>query len=379
MANICVNCINEDDYKKYIKNNGKRRKCSYCSNTNKCIDVELLANEVDEDYRCNYKLNEKFGDSPSNIISEMLGLYNETIADDLVNILSEREERSVNQGADALYDEGSLYVPQTNYGNVSEHIEIWEWFCSDIKHRTRFFNNEFIDRFNNLFNDLDRFKYNNISCIREIKMNDTDAVFYRARRTKDEKEEITILNNPESELSAPPSKYAKSGRMNPRGVSVFYGAYDIKTCIAEIRASVTENVISGQFKLNKSITVLDLTILKEIEEPRYYQGDDIDNLQGVFYFLRHFSSEISKPIHSDDSELEYLPSQAFAEYLSNYYKIKIDAIIYPSTQTNNEGKNIALLGRAAEIKSTGDDYLSLVSDSIEIHQIQGLHYDILAR
>lgn len=377
MINVCVNCINNKDYKNYIKSTGKKRKCSYCSNTKKCIDIESLANEVDDDYRDKFKLTNDFldGDTPSHLISEMLGLDNKSIADHLVSILSEREERNVNQGADAMYDADSLYTSQPNYGNFGEYMEIWEWFCSDIKHRTRFFNNEFIDKFNDLFNDLDRFKYNDISCIREININDTDATFYRARRIKNENEKQAILNHPENKLSAPPPKLAQTGRMNPRGVPVFYGAYDIKTCIAEIRASVTENIISGQFKLNKSITVLDLTILKDIEEPPCYQGDDIDKLQGAFYFLRQFSSEITKPIHSDDSELEYLPSQAFSEYLSNYYKIKIDAIIYPSTQTNNKGRNIALLSHVSQIRN---GYLSLVDDSVEIHEVKGIDYDIFS-
>lgn len=359
--NICVDCVTDDYYKKYIKDNGKRRKCSYCPNKNKkCIDLESLADEVDADYRASYEPNEDCGDYPSNIISEMLGLDNEMIADKLVDILSERENRDVNQGADAFYDADRLYVTQPNLGNFGDHMETWEWFCSTIKHQTRFFNQQFLNDLDGLFKELDKFKCDNISPVREISPDDADALFYRARRAANSKEEAEILNNPNGELAAPPPNKSNSGRMNPKGVSVFYGAYEIKTCIAEIRLLVGEKAISGQFKLKKPITILDLTLLKEIDEPRYYAGDDIDNLAGLFYFLRHFASEISKPIHPNDADLEYLPTQAFSEYLNHHYKKRIDAIIYSSSQTKyNEGKNIVILGRAAEIRGDEDDYLSL--------------------
>lgn len=374
MTNVCVDCINNEDYKSYIKSTGKKRKCSYCSNTKKCIDIESLANEVDEYYRDNFKPTNGLGDTPSDIISEMLGLDND-IADYLVSILSKKEEHDVNQGETAMYDADSSYTTQPNYGNFGEYMETWEWFCSDIKHRTRFFNHEFIDKFNELFKDLAKFKCDGISCIREIKINDDDAIFYRARRVKNEEEKQAVLTNPESELSAPPPEFAQAGRMNSRGISVLYGAYEIKTCIAEIRASVNEEVISGQFKLKKSIKALDLSILKESDEQRYYQGDDIEHLQGLFYFLRDFSREISKPIHSNDSDLEYLPSQAFSEYLSYFHKTKIDAIIYPSTQTNNKGRNIALLSHVSQIRN---GYLSLVDDSVEIHEVKGVDYKVFS-
>jgi hypothetical protein len=119
--------------------------------------------------------------------------------------------------------------------------------------------------------------------------------------------------------------------MNPAGVSVFYGAFKQETCISEIKCSVGEIAIIGQFKLVKPITVLDLTVLSKIEEPSYSDALDIDESVGLFYFFKRFSYEISKPIrYSDsyDSYLEYLPTQALSEYFT--YILKIDAVIYPS-------------------------------------------------
>ena len=60
--------------------------------------MEILADEVDDAYREDYEPKD-FGDTPSFIISEMLEAEQE-IADDIANILSEREERDVHKGAE---------------------------------------------------------------------------------------------------------------------------------------------------------------------------------------------------------------------------------------------------------------------------------------
>jgi RES domain-containing protein len=372
--NVCVDCINENYYKEYVKNNGTEGKCNYCKNKEIkiCISIDSLANEVDDIYRADYEPSENSGDTPSYIISEMLCLDNEKIANDLVYILSERETRDVHQGADALYDSDGLYITQPTFGNVDKHMETWEMFCYTIKHDTRFFNKESLDLLDSLFSELDKFKVDNtISPVRKINPDDSDTIFYRARKANSSDEISQFSKNPIKELNAPPPHKTSSGRMNPIGVSVFYGAFELKTCIAEIRLAVGELAVSGQFKLEKSITVLDLTVLDQIDEPQCYSGDDSDNLYGLFHFLRRFSQEISKPILPNNSELEYLATQAFSEYLCNHYKEKIDAIIYPSSQIK-EGKNIVIFNH---IVNSGS-YLSLLDGMLDEHEVLAIDYNI---
>ncbi len=260
---VCLDCIGNEDYKTFIKEQGiKRKTCDYCKKRRTCINLDLLSEKVDEEYRDSYAPSAS-GEPPSEIISQMLELDNlEELADDLVDLLSERESRNVDQGADPLYDDDCLYGAnmENDYGNALEHNERWDYFCGDIKHKTRFFNNELIQSLNSLFSELDTFEYVNKRPIRIIEPNVLEeAVFYRARYAPDSHEKI--YSNPSVELGPPPPFAASSGRMNPVGVSVFYGAFERKTCIAEIRIPVGEIAISGQFKLEKPITVLDLTVL----------------------------------------------------------------------------------------------------------------------
>jgi len=79
------------------------------------------------------------------------------------------------------------------------------------------------------------------------------------------------------------------------------------------------------------------------------ENDDGCSHNDRLAFLQKFSAEISKPISPHKEPLDYMPTQAFAEYLSNYYEPKIDAVIYSSTQTNGKGKNIVFLNRANKV------------------------------
>ena len=381
---VCLDCIGNEDYKTFIKEEGDEGiECDYCKIEGICITLDLLADQIDEEYRANYEPSDS-GDLPSDIISVMLELDDlPELREDLVAILSDSESRDVSQGADALYDNDSLYgrKEKISYGNVAEHHDTWGYFCRQIKYKTRFFNNELIKWLDSLFSEINNFKYeNNKSPIRIIDPSDSEATFYRARCATDSQERI--CTNPSLELGPPPEDIAYTGRMNPVGVSVFYGAFERKTCIAEIRLPVGETAISGQFKLEKKITVLDLTVLNRINEPLDSANAD-DNQWGLLHFLKHFSAEISEPVQSQNANLEYLPTQAFSEYLANYYQTKkIDAIIYPSAQTNYEGKNIVILNHAAKVKENSDYendegmYLSFVSNSLMGHKIKAIDYDI---
>ena len=94
--------------------------------------------------------------SPSEIISEMLMLDNSagSLDIDLVCFLSEKES-----GSSRYKDEEPMYsyctvsekYPQINDG--TKHKELWDDFCNQIKHRTRFFNIKIIYNLIKSYND----------------------------------------------------------------------------------------------------------------------------------------------------------------------------------------------------------------------------------
>jgi hypothetical protein len=382
---VCSECAGSNDLKQDIFDVEKETKtCNYCGRRRLCISLNSLANAVDTVYRENYEQCTS-GASPSEIISaEILELDGSAgkLDDDLVSILSDRESGSKYKDAEPMYDEGMTYSSLSEkYAPIndgSEHMELWSYFCQRIKHRTRFFNAEMIDWLDMIFSDIGKFSYENgAKPIRTIRPTDLDAVFFRARVAANSEERIKICCHPAQELSPPPVHLTANGRMNPIGIPVFYAAFERETCIAEIRLPVGETAISGQFKLEKSITIFDLTVLDKIhseETIRQSASHDFDSFEDRLAFLNKFSAEISKPVLPKKEALDYMPTQALVEYLAYHYKPNIDAVVYESTQTNGKGKNIVFLNHAAKIASSqgfksgtykaiwGDNYYHIAPD-----------------
>jgi hypothetical protein len=148
--------------------------------------------------------------------------------------------------------------------------------------------------------------------------------------------------------------------MNASGVVAFYGAFDLDTCVAELRPSVGSLVAGCQFEITEPLCVLDMTRFHaEPKELNLFAPDHIRRA-AQSRFLRRFMEEIAQPISQTDEHLDYIPTQAVAEYLAHHHeftfagrKRRIEAVIYASAQ-NPKGKNIAILGEAARVKATID-------------------------
>ena len=361
---VCSDCAGNSKIKEGVFSEEEERKnCDYCKNELLCISLESLAEIVDDHYSGNYEPCHS-GRKPSEIISELLELDESAgkLDTDLVSILCDRELHGRNKGVYSIYDEDKVYCSHSEkYPPIidgREHKELWDTYCNKIKHQTRYFNSQVIEWLNSIFLDLNKIiPKNTILPIRPMKPTDSDAVFYRARQASNAQEKIKICCHPTQELNSPPVNIANAGRMNAIGISVFYAAFDTETCIAELRLPVGENIISGQFKLEQPITILDLTVLEKIDPDNITnenvqdacENDDVYSHKDRLAFLQKFSAEISKPISPHKEPLDYMPTQAFAEYLSHYYEPKIDAVIYSSTQTNGKGKNIVFLNRASKV------------------------------
>lgn len=354
---VCSDCMGDPILSEQIAKDKNINTCGYCNNKNPCITLRELAEKVDIVYRENYQLGEEYpsyinsddrvgweqkGDYPETIISEMLEVE-QSVASDITEFLSEQEQYDVVRcGANAVYDDTSFY--QEKEISAGEHIFIWEEFCAKLKHKSRFYNESTISLLNDLFSEIQDLKLaDEKSPIRIIGGEKKERFIFRARKATSEKDRIRICLNPGRELGPPPQHKAKAARMNPTGISVFYGALERETCLAEIRLIPGEMAISGKFEIIKPLTALDLTALKKVYlnlsmfDPRYFQK------KSKLKFLRNFESMINLPVLPDDEPLDYIPSQALVEYLSDHFNPRIDAIIYSSIQNDKQGKNIAIL------------------------------------
>lgn len=361
---VCSECAgsNENIKEDIFAEEAESETCGYCKEQRSCIAIASLAEVVNQIYRDDYAVCES-GSEPCDIIQELLELDHSAgkLDWDLVSLLSSEEA-----GSSQYKDEEPMYDMSQTYGTSrmcnpplndgSEHKELWDSVCDQIKHRTRFFNNTVIKSLDGIFNDLDKLSYKGEKRpVRDIQPGDSEG-FYRARLAKDAEERIKFCCHPAQELAAPPAHLAKNGRMNPVGVSVLYAAFEEETCIAELRLPVGETTISGKFSLEQAITVLDLTVFETVdlqatlrEMPEQEGYEQYDSYEDRIAFLHKFSAEISKPISPDKETLEYMPTQALIEYLAYHHEPKIDAVIYASTQVGGKAKNIVFLNRTAKL------------------------------
>ncbi|TIC85170.1 RES family NAD+ phosphorylase [Crenobacter intestini] len=191
---------------------------------------------------------------------------------------------------------------------------------------------------------------------------------YRARVFQSEKNLLEALRRPDLHLGPPPAKLASAGRMNARGISVFYGATAMETAIAEVRPPVGSSVAIARFDFTRPLRLLDLTSLATVRD----QGSVFDptlkrRLERVA-FLRTLGEKMTRPVMPDDEAFDYLATQAIADFLASEDEPKFDGIVFPSVQVS-EGCNVVLFHKASKVAE-----LDLPKDAI-IESYPYLDYD----
>jgi HEPN/RES N-terminal domain 1/RES domain len=262
---ICHGCIGDSFLKKEVRREGGRRQCHFCGKTRKAWPLDELAERVegvieehfritpsdprDEGFAYDKDMDwERRGDPVDDVIAEIAGLEPEA-AKAVRDRISEKTSWDAHEGgyvdpfgSDAYYEEGR---PDT-YG----FHESWEFFRREIRTRSRFFGRSAQRALDEIFGDLASLRtWEGTLAIKEILPTDEARFVFRARIAYSESELRDILLNPVERLGPPPSRLARAGRMNAAGISVFYGAIEADTCVAEARAPVGSYVVLGRFEI----------------------------------------------------------------------------------------------------------------------------------
>ncbi len=376
MKYLCHNCVGDNLVAAWIEGEGTTQICYYCGQEAKAVDVVKLAEWVDTVYRANYTPGDEYpvltedsddttwetrGEWPQEIVSEMLEV-DWTIADDIVGILSGEEAHAVvRDGAFPWYDSTSTYEPTPIHSY--QHSELWDEFCYRVRHVSRFFDTGAIKIIDGIFRGIDAFSYSgDRPPIRTIGAGTSEQFVYRARRAENAEQIIQMCKMAYKEMGPPPPSKAMAGRMNPTGIPVFYGASDRQTCVSEIRLPVGGMALTAKLEIIKPLHALDLTVLHGIYERLSMFDPEFETKASRIKFLREFEREIRKPILPADAPYDYIPTQAFAEYLSRHYEPGIDAVIFSSAQTEGEGKNIVILSHAAVVEWPPDAQPSTIQE-----------------
>jgi hypothetical protein len=174
---------------------------------------------------------------------------------------------------------------------------------------------------------------------------------YRARVFQSDDKLEAALGRPDIHLGSPSAPLAAAGRLNARGIPVFYGANNRKAAIAEVRPPVGSQVAVAQFEIIRKLRLLDLTALSDVS----VTGSILDfglagRMEGAV-FLRSLSGRITRPVMPDDDPFEYLATQAIADFLATEASVPIDGIIFPSVQAAGDVLNVVLFHKAARVEA----------------------------
>jgi len=206
------------------------------------------------------------------------------------------------------------------------YLQAWESVKDEVKTKTRFFCD-----LGSIADILGEYDIDNDSL--QIFKND---IFYRARVHHQEepafqKEDMGCTKDP---ILATP------GRANPRGIRYLYLCSDDKTPFYEVRPYYLDRVDIGNFIINENtLKIVDFTEKVNLFKVFYDEGEDIFKQKVKRRVLFDaFSSDLSKPLRSFDSELEYIPTQ----YICEYFKDSgADGIMFKSS-VRKTGKNLVL-------------------------------------
>jgi len=363
----CVNCFCNPYIIQLIETEGYVSDCSYCESENiEVLSVEALGDFIRKCLSKAYK-NATTDDIPYYVyeksnkvytIEEVLRWDEEIFSGNLENngrvesLLSDLMKesgpslRDIAQGEDDEFEGGDALLILKDSFFISDYNQYqydWEDFTYTVKHVNRFFDvkgdrkrEDLLRRFDQFFEQMTK----------EIP---NGHLFWRGRLNPTGQYE-TILQKT-MECGPPPRNKATSLRMNPAGISYFYGAEDIETSSKEIRDSDGSLTIYGLFETKKSLRIVDLSEIPYVHIGSIFSSEYNHELHGAKHFLRSFRNEISKPINEEEAQIEYLPTQILTEYI----RLKgYDGVRYGSSLTT--GFNITLFcGPSKELQE--DDWV----------------------
>ncbi|TRC72039.1 hypothetical protein FJV83_31435 [Mesorhizobium sp. WSM4307] len=352
--NVCYKCIGDSYLREEIRTDGKRAKCAYCEKLRKSFTIDELSDRVrsvvEEHYR--HHQDEYGADSGEPIkwlIADLLEA-DETIAEDVRGRISEDTAYEAYDSGDSdPFGWEACYLEKSP--DTFDYQETWSLFRREIRTRSRFFSEYARTALADIFGGLlDMKTWEGESVIATITPTSEHRFVYRARIALAEDEITKILTEPVPELGPPPSRFARPGRMNASGISVFYGAFEEDTCIAELRAPVGSHVVLGRFEVVRELRLLDLNKLTTVYTRVSMFDPAFSSMSGRAAFLEQLVEEISRPILPRDEEAEYLVTQAVSEYLASNVEPRIDGILYNSAQTAKKGRNIVLFHHSSVVE-----------------------------
>jgi RES domain-containing protein len=367
---ICHCCISETYLASEVRSSGDEAECNYCGENAPSIGIGELAERIEEAFSDHYA---RTADQP-NWWQERLMADRESAYD------WDREGLPVNEAiqeaagiderpaADVLEILEGKHAPYPDKDNIGEESEFssdsyyerrhpafiglhmgWHEFEHSLKTKARFFSRTAEELLSRIFGRSDTLK------TREGRPLVVDAGpgtllhhLYRSRVFQTEDGLKDALCRPDASIGSPPPKMARAGRMNAHGISVFYGATKADVAVAEVRPPVGSRVVVARFDIIRRLRLLDLTAANDVHEDGSIFDPSFKERLHRAEFLRSLGRRMARPVMPDDEGIDYLPTQAVADFLATANDPRLDGIIFPSAQVE-VGYNVVLFHESARV------------------------------
>lgn len=374
---VCSCHFEDENLRRHIERSGESGTCSFCGKNGKVIDFADFIRHVNNTvYRYFGTIDEEnlpldffhednygFGflrEGGSNIANynflEPIHALSTPML--LQNLGLVTESDALNEAIENCFDMNQEWIRHDPFlFTDGERVSFfWKSFCETIKAHRRFTIDEYEfegDHYCEIMSYKDVISQI-FSAINDAKMCITLPKGTRLYRSRpfDNKPPIIEFDD----LTSAPAENAKQNRMSPAGISMFYSSLQAKTNHAEL-GSIEGVIVTGRFTLKRDVRILDLTSLPSLS---YWGKGDIGEME----FLHDFAKEVSRPIKRDDRiHIEYLPTQAFTEYIRYRFKdnngAPLDGIMFNSS-IPNAGKNVVLFCN----KEESSEYVDLTDFKI---------------
>lgn len=381
---VCAECVGDNYLKKVIGRRCRRGMCDYCKKEGCLVTTMVLASRirrliekhhkvVDEPYGSDHtstKRGEKNSDN-SDIKNDVKWIIQrsitekENLVEDLHIVLKSMHNRGSMQKNP--YDDSVRYEIRYDSTELSEGR--WENLQRYIKEESRSFNRKAKDILELMFDNIgEHATSSERTVIAEIP---EGTKFFRARAFQSSDHLVEAFLNPEKEFGPPPSDLASSGRLNAKGISVFYGVAEVNSArenaeniilenlldltISEVRPHVGGLAIVVGFEVIKPLKLLDFLALESLVrasmfDPLYSKKSST----GKEELISNLTRKISTPVMREDESLDYLITQVVSDYLSEVSSPPIDGILYRSTQIEEEKSdeylNVMLFHKSSRVE-----------------------------
>ena len=367
---ICFECTGETYLAQAIERDGQAEKCSYCGQRRASIPIDELASRIETAFEEHYVRTsdqphywqqsllsdreseyewDRDGQPVLDAIKEASEIPREA-AEDVLEILDDRysDFDSAAMGEETDFSSDSYY--EAKDVNVQVWHEEWRYFERSLKTEARFFSRSASELLARVFGNIDALKTRprhplvvNAGPDRRL------THLYRARIFQSDEYLENALCRPDLHLGSPPARLASAGRMNARGISVFYGATNASVALAEVRPPVGSKVVVSKFNITRPLSLLDLTALDGVRDGGSIFDTSLKGRLERVAFLRSLGQRMTRPVMPDDEAFEYLATQAIADFLATENEPRLDGIIFGSAQSK-DGRNVVLFHKAARVE-----------------------------